>query len=395
MGSYGITALNGLPGAMDRQERRTDRQDQREWNEEARGHQREAWDRNDQEYAAGAENRELSRGNNKMKLLVDQGNLEREKLFQDLRPAFQTLGGEGGDKTAYGEAMAKILSGVNHKDIRFLTSSDESYQFGSTDGKTYGFKDFNHARDQIGLTFKDPVEFVKRRAEAMAEEGLWVKDGKVVQMKRGAAEREGLTPYAVEEGNAKLSALSRKNQGSYKIVETDKGPVAYNDQDPNKRVAMGGPKPDPKARKAGIEADMKQTDKYRKDLSLILMPFAKQGTDFSQMFNSNGEMQAPAKNALASAQAFVDKHEGKEASLSPSEQLKFTKAKKAIKLYNAMSDTVYNQYDQGNALSGPKPEIDPNQPPVEGARQAPDGKWYIADPKRPGKYILVNTEVGE
>lgn len=28
-------------------------------------------------------------------------------------------------------------------------------------------------------------------------------------------------------------------------------------------------------------------------------------------------------------------------------------------------------------------------PPVEGARQAPNGKWYVADPKRPGKYLEV------
>jgi hypothetical protein len=29
------------------------------------------------------------------------------------------------------------------------------------------------------------------------------------------------------------------------------------------------------------------------------------------------------------------------------------------------------------------------KPPVAGARQAPDGKWYVSDPKRPGKYLMV------
>lgn len=29
------------------------------------------------------------------------------------------------------------------------------------------------------------------------------------------------------------------------------------------------------------------------------------------------------------------------------------------------------------------------QPPIEGARQAPDGNWYVSDPKRPGKYLKV------
>lgn len=28
-------------------------------------------------------------------------------------------------------------------------------------------------------------------------------------------------------------------------------------------------------------------------------------------------------------------------------------------------------------------------PPAQGARQAPDGNWYVPDPKRPGKYLRV------
>jgi hypothetical protein len=27
--------------------------------------------------------------------------------------------------------------------------------------------------------------------------------------------------------------------------------------------------------------------------------------------------------------------------------------------------------------------------PVEGARKAPDGQWYLPDPNRPGKYLRV------
>ena len=30
-------------------------------------------------------------------------------------------------------------------------------------------------------------------------------------------------------------------------------------------------------------------------------------------------------------------------------------------------------------------------PPTQGARQAPDGNWYIPDPKRPGKYLRVSS----
>jgi hypothetical protein len=29
-------------------------------------------------------------------------------------------------------------------------------------------------------------------------------------------------------------------------------------------------------------------------------------------------------------------------------------------------------------------------PPAAGAKKAPDGKWYVPDPNRPGKYLQVN-----
>jgi len=47
-------------------------------------------------------------------------------------------------------------------------------------------------------------------------------------------------------------------------------------------------------------------------------------------------------------------------------------------IFNAIDDT------------GPKPATG-MAPPVEGARQAPDGKFYISDPKRPGKYLRVES----
>lgn len=38
--------------------------------------------------------------------------------------------------------------------------------------------------------------------------------------------------------------------------------------------------------------------------------------------------------------------------------------------------------------STPAPSATP--PPAPGARQAPDGNWYVSDPKNPGKYLKVN-----
>ena len=43
--------------------------------------------------------------------------------------------------------------------------------------------------------------------------------------------------------------------------------------------------------------------------------------------------------------------------------------------------------------TGPGPQDDPqNSAPVPGARQAPDGQWYIQDPSRPGKYLRLKAQ---
>jgi len=39
--------------------------------------------------------------------------------------------------------------------------------------------------------------------------------------------------------------------------------------------------------------------------------------------------------------------------------------------------------------AAPAPVARAATPPVAGAQQAQDGKWYLPDPKRPGKYLLV------
>ena len=53
---------------------------------------------------------------------------------------------------------------------------------------------------KIGQTFQDPVEFLRMRAQALNEEGLWVNppgDGKMVQekMKRGEAKGGRAPPH--------------------------------------------------------------------------------------------------------------------------------------------------------------------------------------------------------
>lgn len=49
----------------------------------------------------------------------------------------------------------------------------------------------------------------------------------------------------------------------------------------------------------------------------------------------------------------------------------------------------------GTGASIAQGQMDANQqPPMAGARKAPDGNWYIPDPHRPGKYLKINTDHG-
>jgi hypothetical protein len=118
---------------------------------------------------------------------------------------------------------------------------------------------------------------------------------------------------------------------------------------------------------------------------------------------SDGQFEDPAaQNALESAINFYEKNSGKESSLGKMDRMKLENAKKAIQLYNGMTQTVSNNYDQQTAMQGPSnqaaPQLDgegqqqapDSQPPIEGARQAKDGNWYVEDPNRPGKYLKVN-----
>lgn len=45
--------------------------------------------------------------------------------------------------------------------------------------------------------------------------------------------------------------------------------------------------------------------------------------------------------------------------------------------------------DDEEADPAEAPAAAPAAPPVAGAKQAPDGNWYVPDPKKPGKYLMV------
>jgi len=229
MGNYGITALSGLPGALDRQDQRNEVKDQQAWREESRGQQRKQWD----EWNAGAKNRGLAQKNQKMKLLVERADLERIRSIQELVPAFQTIERSrksGGDRNELGESMAKILSKANAKGIKYVpydghgqdNTGETDFKFQSEDGKTYGFRNFQEAYDSIGESFANGENFLKTRQEAINERGIYkLKDGSFKEMTRGEAERVEAVPLAVVRAQEQSETTKRQNAGTYGGTFTD------------------------------------------------------------------------------------------------------------------------------------------------------------------------------
>jgi hypothetical protein len=66
--------------------------------------------------------------------------------------------------------------------------------------------------------------------------------------------------------------------------------------------------------------------------------------------------------------------------------LPFDLQKEAADYITVMKDLGYVSQEQYDKL----PENYRSRPPVPGAKLAPDGKWYVPDPKRKGKYLRVD-----
>jgi hypothetical protein len=57
------------------------------------------------------------------------------------------------------------------------------------------------------------------------------------------------------------------------------------------------------------------------------------------------------------------------------------------------SQQVLNDIRKGSPTAAPSPNVaapsaDPGKQPPPGAKQGPDGKFYVPDPNRPGKYLM-------
>lgn len=78
----------------------------------------------------------------------------------------------------------------------------------------------------------------------------------------------------------------------------------------------------------------------------------------------------------------VKKYKGK-SSIDIREDLRATRPKPKFGAVPTMDDSS----DDEETDPGAAPAV---APPMQGARQAPDGNYYVPDPKRPGKYLRVS-----
>lgn len=62
---------------------------------------------------------------------------------------------------------------------------------------------------------------------------------------------------------------------------------------------------------------------------------------------------------------------------------------KASKTFKGEVESTYGVDDPGTYKAPQKQGKGEQGAPMEGAQKAPDGNWYVPDPKRPGKYLMV------
>jgi len=101
------------------------------------------------------------------------------------------------------------------------------------------------------------------------------------------------------------------------------------------------------SQKNALDITSKALDIHRKNLALVLTPFAKPGKD---LFDENDELTNDGQTALDAAGKLINKVEKKEA-LTSEEKRKVKHAYKAWDIYNKVSESVGGQYGSNKAGS--------------------------------------------
>lgn len=109
------------------------------------------------------------------------------------------------------------------------------------------------------------------------------------------------------------------------------------------------------------------------------------------MAGKNAKTAAEVQKLLAGADQSAATAEEKRAGVGHRSQDLHLQATQFLMDTLFQAHQIGGQQQQGQAVSPQRPQPGPQQPhpPIDGARLARDGKHYVPDPRRPGKYLMV------
>lgn len=275
----------------------------------------------------------------------------REELLQEskARSPWEAL-------LAGGAAMAQGRRGENFGEAlsRGLQAGLQDYGRSRRENEQ-GVESIGEARDQVVMDRYNALEKARAAAVALVNSGQDVDERtlRLANLTSEGALKAALAPDAVRKGRAEAEAAEFEAKNAGRVLEAELGVKGA--QAEYYRRRPGGDEP-----KVNVEK--------RADLDVLDAAAA----DYE------------AKRALYDEAMRDAKGDAKQ--ISSDVKADFIVANAKIR---QMSDRYKSKYGSTPYIGTKPTTAKPAAPPVAGARKADDGKYYVPDPKRPGKYLQV------
>ena len=258
---------------------------------------------------------------------------------------------------AGGAAMAQGRRGENFGEAlsRGLQAGLQDYGRSRREN-VEGVESIGEARDQVVMDRYNALEKARATAVALVNSGQAI-DKSIVEMANMTSKQAldaALAPFAVRKGSAEAKAAEFEAENAGRVLEAELGVKGA--QAEYYRRRPGGDEP-----KVNVEkrADLDVLDAAAADYE------AKRALYDEAMRDAKGDAK------LISSDVKAD----------------FIVANAKIR---QMSDRYKSKYGSTPYIGTKPTTAKPAATPVAGARKAPDGKYYVPDPKRPGKYLQVS-----
>jgi hypothetical protein len=218
-----------------------------------------------------------------------------------------------------------------------------------------GVESIGEARDQVVMDRYNALEKARAAAVALVNSGQDVDERtlRLATLTREDALKAALAPLAVRKGSAEAEAAEFEAKTAPALFADRRSLTAAQIRNLDEPPGGGGGKVDVEKR-----ADLDVLDAAAADYE------AKRALYDEAMRDAKGDAK------LISSDVKAD----------------FIVANAKIR---QMSDRYKSKYGSTPYIGTKPTAAKPAAPPVAGARKAPDGKYYVPDPKRPGKYLQV------